>query len=143
MILTLAQVQPFACKWKAENVSRSDYMPSRMILVLKSPEGGGGEFPCKSDGVPIVNNTRHILSYFFRLNTLKVTAIILTMVILDFRSLSGTSLQVFTFKKYHERPRYFYIGVPPPPPRYRAKIFFPSCKQPLTYHLLSSFERLS
>ena len=55
---------------------------------------------------------------FFRLITLKVTAIILTVVILGFSTLSSTNLQILTPKRY---PRYFYMGLPfpfpSPPPR--------------------------
>ena len=43
--------------------------------------------------------TTHVI---FWLNTLKGTAIILTPVILDFSTLSGTNLQILTFKRYDE-----------------------------------------
>ena len=47
---------------------------------------------------------------FFRLNTLKGTAIILTMVLLDFSPLNGTNLQILTLKRYDEQACHFYIG---------------------------------
>ena len=50
---------------------------------------------------------------FFGLNILKGTAINLTVVILHFRTLSGTKLQIFTPKRYDERPHHFYMGATP------------------------------
>ena len=44
----------------------------------------------------------------FRLHTLKSTAIILTVVILDFNTLSSTNLQNLTPERYDERSRHFY-----------------------------------
>ena len=58
--------------------------------------------------------TCHILSYFFRIvNILKSTAIIVTMVILDFNTLNGTNLQISTPKTNDEHTRHFYMEVPP------------------------------
>ena len=45
--------------------------------------------------------------------TLKGIVTILTVVILDFRTLNGTNLQILTPKMYDEHPRHFYMGVPP------------------------------
>ena len=49
---------------------------------------------------------------FFRLK--KGTAIILTVVSVDFSTLSGTNLQILTPKRYDEHLRHFYMVVLPP-----------------------------
>ena len=51
-----------------------------------------------------------ISCHIFRLNTLKGTAIIVTVVILDFSTLSGTNLQILTPKRYDEHPRHFSLS---------------------------------
>ena len=50
----------------------------------------------------------------FQFNTLKGTMTILTVVILDLSTVSGTNLQIWTPKRYDEHPCYFYTGVLPP-----------------------------
>lgn len=57
-------------------------------------------------------NSKTLLCHMFRLNTLKDTAKILTVVTLDFSALCGTSQQIFSPKRYDDVPRYFYMGVP-------------------------------
>ena len=62
------------------------------------------------------NSKQHML-YFYHilcLDALKGTAIILTAVILDFSTLSGTNLQILTPKRYDEHLRHFYMVVLPP-----------------------------
>ena len=54
-----------------------------------------------------------ISSYILWLNTLKGTTKPLTEVILDFSTLRGTTPRIVTPKRYDDRPRKFYIGVPP------------------------------
>ena len=52
---------------------------------------------------------------FFRFNTLKGTVIILTVVILDFSTLSCTNLQILTPERYDEHSHHFDMEVPPSP----------------------------
>ena len=56
-----------------------------------------------------------MLSYFSAQSCPKGTAVTLTMVILEFSTLSGTNVQILSPKRYNEHLRHFYMGAPPPP----------------------------
>ena len=53
--------------------------------------------------------TRHIVSFFFRLNTLKGSTIILTVLILDFSTLRDTNIHILIHKRYDEQPHHFHV----------------------------------
>ena len=72
--------------------------------------------------------------FFGSINTLKVTVIILTVVILDFSTLSTTNLHILTPERYDEHIRYLYVGVfhsplPPPPPSRDFSIYLVTSKE--------------